>query len=142
MPVQIGVSALHAYVNPHYGKGKGATIYRFVSDQFSTFYTKVINTNARDAVHVIDGLLQTMKRTWPSRSIIGFSRLHRSSLWFNAFARISLCAAFKRVTDSKLYAIGKPSDFPKLEKLLRGQINTKIIQENYDDLLRLTHSIR
>lgn len=57
MRVQIGVSSLHADANPHYGTGKGATIYRFVSDQFSTFYTKVINTNARDAVHVIDGLL-------------------------------------------------------------------------------------
>ena len=33
------------------------SLYRFVSDQFSSFYTKVINTNARDAVHVIDGLL-------------------------------------------------------------------------------------
>lgn len=43
--------------NPHYGSGRGATIYQFVSDQFSSFYTKIINTNARDAVHVIDGLL-------------------------------------------------------------------------------------
>lgn len=57
MRVQIGVSSLHAESNPHYGTGKGATIYRFTSDQFSSFYTKVINTNARDAVHVIDGLL-------------------------------------------------------------------------------------
>ncbi len=57
MRVQIGVSSLSASFNPHYGTGKGATIYRFVSDQFSSFYTKVINTNARDAVHVIDGLL-------------------------------------------------------------------------------------
>ncbi|GAB6154467.1 hypothetical protein JCM17380_32170 [Desulfosporosinus burensis] len=57
MRVQIGVNALHADANPHYGTGKGATIYRFVSDQFSSFYTKVINTSARDAVHVIDGLL-------------------------------------------------------------------------------------
>ena len=48
---------LYDDANPHYGTGKGATMYRFVSDQFSTFYTKVINTNARDAVHVIDGLL-------------------------------------------------------------------------------------
>ncbi|MNS58502.1 Tn3 transposase DDE domain protein [compost metagenome] len=53
MRVQIGVSALHADANPHYGTEKGAAIYRFVSDQFSTFYTKVINTNAREAVHVI-----------------------------------------------------------------------------------------
>ncbi len=57
MRVQVGVSSLHAEANPHYGTGKGATIYRFTSDQFSSFYTKVINTNARDAVHVIDGLL-------------------------------------------------------------------------------------
>jgi hypothetical protein len=34
MRVQIGVSSLHADANPHYGTGKGATIYRFVSDHF------------------------------------------------------------------------------------------------------------
>jgi hypothetical protein len=57
MRIQVGVSSLEAECNPHYGLKKGTTIYRFVSDRFSTFYTKVINTNARDAVHVIDGLL-------------------------------------------------------------------------------------
>lgn len=57
MRVPVGVSSLHADSNPHYGTGKGTTIYRFTSDQFSSFYAKVINTNARDAVHVIDGLL-------------------------------------------------------------------------------------
>lgn len=51
------VSTLHVDAKSHYGTGKGATIYRFVSDQFSIFYTKVINTNTRDAVHVIDDLL-------------------------------------------------------------------------------------
>ena len=58
MRVQVGVSSLISEHNPHYGSGKGSTIYRFVSDQYSTFYTKVINTNAREAVHVIDGLLE------------------------------------------------------------------------------------
>lgn len=57
MRVQVEVSSLSADPNPHYGSGKEATIYRFVSDQYSSFYSKVINTNARDAVHVIDGLL-------------------------------------------------------------------------------------
>ena len=57
MRVKIGVSAIHADANPHYGTGKGATVYRFVSDQYSAFYTKVKNTNIRDATYVIDGLL-------------------------------------------------------------------------------------
>ncbi|GIN96005.1 hypothetical protein J6TS1_18750 [Siminovitchia terrae] len=30
--MQLGVSSLHADTNPHYGTGKGATVYRFTSD--------------------------------------------------------------------------------------------------------------
>jgi len=48
MRMQIAVSALNAEANPHYGSGKGATIYRFTSDQFSAFYTKIINTGRKD----------------------------------------------------------------------------------------------
>lgn len=57
MRLQLGVSSLHADSNPHYGTGKGTTIYRFTSDQFSSYYSKIINTNSRDATHVLDGLL-------------------------------------------------------------------------------------
>lgn len=28
-----------------------------LSDQFSSYYSKIINTNSRDATHVLDGLL-------------------------------------------------------------------------------------
>jgi TnpA family transposase len=58
MRVQVSVSSLYSDANPHYGTGKGMTIYRFISDQYSAFYTKIINTNARDAILVLDGLLE------------------------------------------------------------------------------------
>ncbi|WP_461389102.1 Tn3 family transposase [Desulfosporosinus fructosivorans] len=140
MRVQIGVAALHADANPHYGTGKGATIYRFVSDQFSSFYAKVINTNSRDAVHVIDGLLHhetdlTIEEHYTDTAgytdqVFGLTHL----LGFRFAPRL------RDLSDSKLYSIGKSSNYPKLEKLLRGQINTKIIRENY--VLRLAHSVR
>jgi TnpA family transposase len=142
MRVQVGVSSLHAEANPHYGTGKGATIYRFTSDQFSSFYTKVINTNARDAVHVIDGLLHhetelNIEEHYTDTAgytdqVFGLSHL----LGFRFAPRL------RDLADAKLYTIQKPSDFPDLEKLLRGRINTKIIQKNFDDVLRLAHSIR
>lgn len=142
MRLQIGVASVHADANPHYGSGKGATIYRFVSDQYSAFYTKVINTNARDAVHVIDGLLYhetdlVIEEHYTDTAgytdqIFGLAHL----LGFRFAPRL------RDLADSKLYTIGKTNEFSKLEKLLRGQINTKIIQENYDDVLRLAHSIR
>ena len=48
----------------------------------------------------------------------------------------------RNIADLKLYCFGKASDYPKIEGILNGKINTKVIEENYDDVLRLAHSIR
>jgi TnpA family transposase len=32
-------------------------MYRFVSDHYSSYNTKIINTNSRDALNVVDGML-------------------------------------------------------------------------------------
>lgn len=142
MRVQIGVSSLSASFNPHYGTRKGATIYRFVSDQFSSFYTKVINTNARDAVHVIDGLLHhesdlVIEEHYTDTAgytdqVFGLAHL----LGFRFAPRL------RDLATSKLYTIGSPKEFSNIEALIRGQINMKLIYDNYDDVLRLAHSIR
>jgi TnpA family transposase len=142
MRVQIGVSSIHADANPHYGSGKGATIYRFLSDQFSSFYTKVINTNARDAVHVIDGLLHhetdlNIEEHYTDTAgytdqVFGLSHL----LGFRFAPRL------RDISELKLYSFTKASEYPKIESILRGRINRKVIEKNYDDVLRLAHSIR
>lgn len=142
MRVQVGVSSLHAEHNPHYGSEKGTTMYRFVSDQFSSFYTKVINTNARDAVHVIDGLLyhetelcideHYTDTAGYTDQVFGLSHL----LGFRFAPRI------RDISELKLYSFTKPSNYPKIENIIQGKINLKIIQENYDDVLRLAYSIR
>ncbi|HDR7634706.1 TPA: Tn3 family transposase [Bacillus mycoides] len=142
MRVQVGVSSLHADANPHYGSGKGATIYRFTSDQFSSFYTKVINTNARDAVHVIDGLLHHetdlnieehfTDTAGYTDSVFGLSHL----LGFRFAPRL------RDLTDSKLYTLDVMGNFQEIHTLFRGKINAKIIRDNFDDVLRLAHSIR
>jgi len=142
MRMQVGVSSLHADANPHYGTGKGTTIYRFTSDQFSSYYTKIIHTNSRDAIHVLDGLLHHetdlnidehyTDTAGYTDQIFGLTHL----LGFKFAPRI------RDLSDSKLFTIEKASEYPKLETILRGQINTKIIKENYDDVLRLAHSIR
>ncbi|MDQ0186670.1 Tn3 family transposase [Cytobacillus kochii] len=142
MRMQLGVSSLHADANPHYGTGKGATIYRFTSDQFSSYYTKIIHTNSRDAIHVLDGLLHhetdlNIEEHYTDTAgytdqIFGLTHL----LGFKFAPRI------RDLSDSKLFTIDKASEYPKLEAILRGQINTKVIKENYEDVLRLAHSIR
>lgn len=142
MRVQVGVSSLSADSNPHYGNRKGATLYRFVSDQFSTFYTKVISTNIREAAHVIDGLLYhetdlNIEEHYTDTAgytdqVFGLSHL----LGFKFAPRI------RDISELKLYRMDKLGSFPKVEPILNGKINLKVIQDNYDDILRLAYSIR
>ena len=142
MRVQVGVSSLHAEHNPHYGAEKGTTIYRFVSDHFSAFYTKIINTNARDAMHVIDGLLyhetdlcideHYTDTAGYTDQVFGLCHL----LGFRFAPRI------RDISELKLYSFTKPCDYSKIENIIQGKINTKIIRENYDNILRLAYSIR
>lgn len=40
------------------------------------------------------------------------------------------------------YSFDKPSESSRLERILKAKINTKIIHDNYYDVLRLAHSIR
>jgi TnpA family transposase len=44
-------------VNLRYGNEPGVLLYTHSSAQYTPFYTKVIAANARDATHVLDGLL-------------------------------------------------------------------------------------
>lgn len=46
------------------------------------------------------------------------------------------------ISDAKLYTISPPSDFQNIKGLLRFKNNTNVIKENFDDVLRLAHSIR
>ncbi|MBP1931914.1 TnpA family transposase [Ammoniphilus resinae] len=142
MRVQIGVSSLHADANPHYGTGKGATIYRFVSDQFSSFYTKVINTNARDAVHVIDGLLHHETDLKIEEHYTDTAGYTDQVFGLTHLLGFRFAPRLRELADSKLYVFDKAKEFPNIEKLFRGKINSKVIRENYDDVLRLAHSIR
>ncbi len=142
MRVQVGVSSLHADANPHYGTGKGTTIYRFTSDQFSSFYTKVINTNARDAVHVIDGLLHHESELPIEEHYTDTAGYTDQVFGLSHILGFRFAPRMRDLSDSKLYIMDKSSDYSKIESILRGKINIKVIQDNYDDVLRLAHSIR
>ncbi|MGM0867601.1 MAG: Tn3 family transposase [Bacillota bacterium] len=142
MRVQVGVSSLHADANPHYGTGKGTTIYRFTSDQFSSFYTKVINTNARDAVHVIDGLLHHESELSIEEHYTDTAGYTDQVFGLSHILGFRFAPRMRDLSDSKLYVVDKSNEYLKIESILRGKINIKVIQDNCDDVLRLAHSIR
>ncbi len=142
MRMQLGVSSLHADSNPHYGTGKGTTIYRFTSDQFSSYYTKIIHTNSRDATHVLDGLLHHETDLNIEEHFTDTAGYTDQIFGLTHILGFKFAPRIRDLSDSKLFTLGKVNDYPKLEPIMRGQINEKVIKDNYDDVLRLAHSIR
>jgi TnpA family transposase len=141
MRVQVGVSSLHADANPHYGHGRGVTFYRFVSDLQIAFHDIVINTNARDAPHVIDGYLHhetdlNIEQHFTDTSgytdqIFGLAHL----FGFRFAPRI------RDIDSVRLYTIESINEFPNLKGLITHRASVKKIENNYKDVLRMAHSI-
>ena len=46
------------------------------------------------------------------------------------------------MADTKLFTVNGIHEYPDVQALLRGKIDLKVIQENYDDVLRLAYSVR
>jgi TnpA family transposase len=139
MMVKSKVNALNAGYHPKLGFEKGFFIYRFVNDKYSAFFvTPSSSPNNRDALHVIDGLLKNPKIEEHYTDTSGYTD--------QVFALASLMGykfapRLRNLPDLKLFAIEKDNLYD-ISKLVRGKTNTKLIENNYDDILRLAHSIR
>lgn len=141
MRMHLGVSSLQADFNPHYGNKRGTTIYRFTSDQYSSYYTKIIHTNSRDATHVLDGLLNhetdlNIQEHYTDTAgytdqVFGLTQL----LGFRFAPRI------RDLAEVKLFSLSGVDNYQEVNSMLHGKINEKVIKENYDDVLRLAGSI-
>ncbi|MDT7918762.1 Tn3 family transposase [Clostridium perfringens] len=142
MRMQLGVSSLHADSNPHYGTGKGTTIYRFASDQFSSYYTKIIHTNSRDATHVLDGLLNNDTDLNIEEHYTDTAGYTDQVFALTHLLGFRFAPRIRDISDVKLFTMDKADKYTNLVNLLKGKVNEKVIRENYDEVLRLAHSIR
>lgn len=142
MRVQVGVSSLISAYNPHYGSNKGSTMYRFVSDRYSTFYTKVINTNARDAVHVIDGLLEHETELCINEHYTDTAGYTDQVFGLSHLLGFVFAPRIRDISDSKLYLLPGQTPGKNIDDIASAKINLDIIEQNFDDILRLAYSIK
>jgi TnpA family transposase len=129
-------------VNPKYGNDPGVTFYTHISDQYAPFHTKVINAAVRDATHVLDGLLY-------HESDLRIEEHYTDTAGFtdHVFALCHLLGfrfapRIRDLADKRLYVPGKGGEWPALSPLLGGSINTRLIEQQLDEVLRLAASIQ
>jgi len=140
----IGVESLNAnYSYKYFGKGKGVSIYSFIDESHRLFYSTVINPAEREAAYVIDGLMHNdvVKSDIHSTDTHGYSEIIFATTYLLG---ISFAPRIKSFRDQYLYSFQSPSSMKALGYNIYAQkkINTKIIQQEWDNILRLATTIK
>ena len=140
----LSVDSLNSgYSFKYFGLGRGVRRYSFVDESHRLFYTTVINANEREAAYVIDGLMhqEVIQSDIHSTDTFGYSEVIFALTHLLGFM---FAPRIKNFKDQQLYAFE-----PK--KLYRDngyallpvkQINTQIIEEQWDQILRLVLTIK
>jgi TnpA family transposase len=135
-------SLLASYYPRYYGYyDKAIGIYTHVSDQYSVFNTKVISCSPREALYVLDGLLENNTILQPKAHTtdthgyteIIFALCHLLGFYF-----------MPRIRDLKKQQLYKPDNNYTADifsPLMKKSVNLNLIAEQWDAMMRVTTSL-
>jgi TnpA family transposase len=140
----VAVDSLHAnYSYKYFGSGKGVSVYTFIDERHLLFYSTIISSGLRESAYVIDGLLHNdiVQSTLHSTDTHGYTEAIFGTTHLLGF---SFAPRIKKFSDQQLYSF-----LPRKEYEARGykilpdsKIDVKIIEDNWDDLLRFIATLK
>jgi TnpA family transposase len=120
---------------------KALTVYTHTSDQHSVLHTQVIACSVREAIYVLDGLLNNDTILRPTEHFVDqhgfpdqlFGLCHL--LGFSLMPRLN-------VSKQTLYKLDRTQSYGALDDVITGTIDTELIREQWDQLVRVVASLR
>jgi TnpA family transposase len=115
--------------------------YTHVSDQHSVFASRVISCGPREALYVLDGLLEndTVLEPREHTTDTGGSTEQLFALCF--LLGISFMPRLADLADVQLYRLDRTRSYGALDPLLRT-VDTAIVPEQWDHIVRIAASLR
>jgi len=139
----VPVRTLNAGPNPKYfGVGRGVTYYNFTADQFTGFHHIVIPGTLRDALYVLDGLLEQQTSLRPTELMTdtaGYSDAIFGLFWLLGF---QFSPRLADLGETRFWRLDPRADYGPLGGLARHRLNPALITAHWDDLLRVAGSLQ
>ncbi|MDQ2944969.1 MAG: Tn3 family transposase, partial [Acidobacteriota bacterium] len=139
----VPVRTVHAGPNPKYfGMGRGVTYYNLVSNQFTGLNGIVVPGTLRDSLVLLAVVLEQQTELNPTEIMTdtgAYADVVFGLFWLLGY-RFS-----PRIADmgnSRLWRIDPKADYSPLNGVSRHRINTELIGQHWDDVLRLTGSLK
>ncbi len=128
----------------YFGYGRGVTFYTWTSDQFSLYGGKAIVSTVRDATYVLDEILANETELPILEHTTDTSGY--TEIVFALFDLLGLAFTprIKDLGDQQLYRTESVdlNDLPQVRARLSKRVNTSLILEMWDEMLRLAGSLK
>lgn len=128
-------------INLHYGSEPGTKFYSGLSDQYGYYSILPISPTESEAVYVLDGLFDhdTILEIEELFTDTGGASDHVFALFCLIGKRFA--PRLRNIKDRKFHTFEKADSYPTLANHIGAPINTTLIMEHWDELLRLAASI-
>ncbi len=139
VPVE-SLNAAHNY--KYFGEGRGITYFTFMSDQFSSFYGVVIPGAVREALYILDGLLDQQTILEPVEVMTdtaGYTDIVFGLFWLLGY---QFSPRLKSIGKTRFWRFDKKARYGRLGKVARHKLNEARMIDNWDDLLRVSGSLK
>lgn len=136
-------TAIHAGPNPKYfGQGRGITWYNMVSDQFAGLGAVVIPGTLRDSLAILALLLDQETELDPTKIMTDSAAYSDTIFGLFWLLGYQFCPRLADIGGARLWRADKSADYGPLGAIAEGTINTKLITDNWEDLIRLAGSLK
>jgi TnpA family transposase len=136
-------SLLASYYPRYFGYYERAvTVYTHTSDQYSVFGTRIISCSPREALYVLDGLLENntiLRLREHYTDTHGFTE-HIFGLCY--LLGYSFMPRLRDLADQHLYKMDRQADHGCLNPLFHGVADTHLLREQWDSLVRVAASLK
>jgi TnpA family transposase len=139
----VPIRTIHAGPNPRYfGRERGVTYYNMTSDQYTGLNGVVVPGTLRDSLVLLSVVLEQETELKPVEIMTD------TGAYTDAIFGIFYLLGFQfspRLADAggaRLWRIDPKADYGALNPLAGDRVNTKLIAEQWDDLLRLAGSLK
>ncbi len=135
--------ALHGGFNRKYfGSGRGITFFNFMSNQFTGFHHIVIPGTLREALFILDGLLDQSTSLRPTEVMTdtnSYTDVVFGLFWLLGFQFSPRLADIK---DRRFWRMDRQADYGAFNEISRPKISVKRVASDWDDMLRVAGSLK
>lgn len=127
--------------NAKYGKRPGASVYGFLSNRFASFFSRMIQASESEAPYVLDGLLHNESSVEIHEHATDTAGATETTFaMFHGFG-YRLIPRIRNLGNRRLFVIDPDPAYEPLGPLISGAVNMHVIEQHWDEALRLKASI-